>query len=89
MASIPHGGSLVSVEQVESTPEVTKEMLEDKSVKVSYETRVTIFNIANGIFSPLIGFVDKENYQNILPPKEFMRPEVSQVILHAEHAFVD
>jgi sulfate adenylyltransferase len=66
MTSAPHGGKLVSVEQVDPTPERAKEMLEGQKVKVSYETRITIFNIANGIFSPLNGFLNQENCQSVL-----------------------
>ena len=66
MPSIPHGGRLVSVKQVEPTPEKVKDMLEGPKVRVSYETRVTIFNIANSVFSPLQGFMNEEDYQNVL-----------------------
>lgn len=66
MASIPHGGKLVTVEQIKPTQENVKEMLEGPKVKISYETRVTIFNVANSIFSPLKGFMGRDDYQNVL-----------------------
>jgi sulfate adenylyltransferase len=66
MPSVPHGGRLVSVEQVEHTPEKAKDMLEGQKVTISYETRITIFNIANSIFSPLEGFMNLTDYESVL-----------------------
>jgi sulfate adenylyltransferase len=89
MTSIPHGGRLVAVQQIEPTPEKIKDMLEGPKVRISYETRVTIFNIANSVFSPLQGFMNEEDCENVL---ENMRlkddtPWTIPLLLHVPEDF--
>ncbi len=89
MVSVPHGGKLVSVQQVEPTPERTKDMLEGRKVKISYETRVTIFNLANCIFSPLTGFMNQENYRNVIDDMRLANdtPWTIPILLHIPEDF--
>jgi sulfate adenylyltransferase len=89
MPSIPHGGRLVSIEQVEPTPERVKDMLEGQKITVSYETRVTIFNIANSIFSPLQGFMNEADYDNVLENMRLVddNPWTIPLLLHVSQDF--
>jgi sulfate adenylyltransferase len=89
MPSIPHGGRFVSVKQVEPTPERVKDMLEGPKVKISYETRVTIFNIANSVFSPLQGFMNEDDYQNVLDNMRLLddTPWTIPLLLHVPTDF--
>jgi sulfate adenylyltransferase len=66
MTAPPHGGKLVQVKLVSSSPERSKELSENTRIKVSDETRVQIFNIATGILSPLTGFLGKSDYESVL-----------------------
>jgi sulfate adenylyltransferase len=66
MTSSPHGGRLVAIASFKATPEQIKDKLEGPKVQVSNETRITISNIANGILSPLRGFMGKEDYQSVI-----------------------
>ncbi len=66
MASSPHGGKLVTISSYKITPEQIKDKSEALKVQISNETRITISNIANGILSPLTGFLGKEDYQNVI-----------------------
>src|ERR671933_2350500 len=59
---LPHGGKLVNRFVVSG-----KKNLDDMfTVQVSDELRNDIENIADGIFSPLEGFVTEDDFQNIL-----------------------
>ena len=90
MALSPHGGRLVQVRAFESSPEKTKELAENTRVTVSEETRVQMFNISTGVLSPLLGFMGKADYENVL---ENMRladdtPWTIPVLLHVPENFV-
>ena len=90
MALSPHGGRLVQVGAFESSPEKVKELAENTRVTVSEETRVQMFNISTGVLSPLVGFMGKADYENVL---ENMRladdtPWTIPVLLHVPEDFV-
>ncbi len=89
MPSVPHGGRLVSIEQVEQTPEKAKDMLEGQKITVPYETRVTIFNIANSVFSPLCGFMNLADYENVLENMRLVddTPWTIPLLLHVPQDF--
>ncbi len=60
----PHGGTLTSIPDFKEGSLSTSDSRD--FVEISYETAVTVTDLKNGILSPLDGFVDHENYQNIL-----------------------
>ena len=64
MTAPPHGGKLVQVKTIPSSPERNKDLSENSKIRVSNETRVQMFNIATGILSPLTGFMGKADYEN-------------------------
>ena len=66
MTAPPHGGKLVQIKTVSSSPERNKDLSENSKIRVSDETRVQMFNIATGILSPLTGFMGKAEYENVL-----------------------
>jgi len=90
MVSNPHGGKLTSIEQVDvSNPQIRKEMLEGLKVEVPYETKVTIFNISNGVFSPLSGFLNHQEYQSVLDDMRLTddTPWTIPILLHIPQDF--
>ena len=66
MVSVPHGGSLVQIKQVSIDRERAKDLSEAPRVKISHEKQITLFNIANGILSPLAGFMSQEDYRSTI-----------------------
>jgi sulfate adenylyltransferase len=66
MTSPPHGGRLVAVSRLEPSEEVRRELAEAPSIRISDETVVTVRNIANGVYSPLSGFMCENDYRNVL-----------------------
>ncbi|MGI0084585.1 MAG: sulfate adenylyltransferase [Nitrososphaerales archaeon] len=89
MALPAHGGKLIQIAQFDPSPEEMKESLENQTVKISAETKITISNISNGILSPLDGFMTQGDYQNVL---ENMRlsddtPWTIPILLHVPSDF--
>ncbi|MFW9821476.1 MAG: sulfate adenylyltransferase [Candidatus Thorarchaeota archaeon] len=63
----PHGGSLVNKE----LPKMEKERIIDQidefeNIKVNSQTKKVIKNISYGVFSPLEGFMNRNNYEYVL-----------------------
>ena len=72
MPSIPHGGRLVQIKQMSTgSPEIAG-FKDNQKLHVSRETATVVANIANGVFSPLDGFMGENDYLNVL---EHMRLE--------------
>lgn len=67
MVSKPHGGRLVrrktTGKRLEALKEEAKEL---PKIELSYDIAVDIENIANGVFSPLEGFLVQEDYLHVL-----------------------
>ena len=72
MASAPHGGRLVQVPQTTPDSPALAGFGESQRLMVTKETATTVANIANGVFSPLEGFMSEGDYLNVL---EHMRLE--------------
>ncbi len=89
MAPAPHGGRLVQIAQIEASPEKTKELSENLKVVISNETRVAIFNISNGILSPLSGFMSFNDYENVLDSMRLSddTPWTIPLLLHVPEDF--
>ena len=89
MTSTPHGGRLVSIEQIEGTRERIQDASEGLKVKISPETRITIFNIANGVFSPMTGFMTEEDYLNVINNMRLVddTPWTIPLLLHVPEDF--
>ncbi len=66
MSNTPHGGRLVQIRQSSSNPEAFSEFTEEQRLTVSREVVLTVANIANGVFSPVEGFMSENDYLNIL-----------------------
>jgi sulfate adenylyltransferase len=66
MTSSPHGGRLVQIRQASSDSEIFKGFGADQRLKVSKEVAVAVANIANGVFSPIEGFMGENDYVNII-----------------------
>jgi sulfate adenylyltransferase len=72
MTSSPHGGKLVQIAQTSGDSPSLTGFKENQKLKVSKETATVVANIANGVFSPLEGFMAENDYLNVL---EHMRLE--------------
>ncbi|PLV59329.1 sulfate adenylyltransferase [Thermotoga sp. KOL6] len=63
----PHGGHLVNrIVEVEEKKEWERKAKEMKKITVSYWDLSELENIATGLFSPLEGFMVKEDYDSVL-----------------------
>lgn len=63
----PHGGRLISrILRREEKDKVLAKAKEMPSLKLNQESISDVENIAFGVFSPLEGFLGKEDYQNVL-----------------------
>jgi len=72
MTSVPHGGKLVQIRQASKDSPSLAGFKENQRLVVSRETATVVANIANGVFSPLEGFMGENDYLNVL---EHMRLE--------------
>jgi sulfate adenylyltransferase len=72
MTSVPHGGKLVQIKQASKDSPSLAGFKENQKLQVSKETATVVANIANGVFSPLEGFMAENDYLNVL---EHMRLE--------------
>jgi sulfate adenylyltransferase len=68
----PHGGRLVQVKQTSKEGSSLAGFKAGQKLQVSKETVTVVANIANGIFSPLEGFMGENDYLNVI---EHMRLE--------------
>jgi sulfate adenylyltransferase len=90
MAPTPHGGRLVQVsEELETTPEKKRELSENLKVSISDETAVSVFNISQGILSPLEGFMSFNDYENVLDNMRLSNdtPWTIPLLLHVPEDF--
>ncbi|MHB8567551.1 MAG: sulfate adenylyltransferase [Nitrososphaerales archaeon] len=89
MPSIPHGGKLVQVEHFDNSPEKTKDLSSSLKLNISYETRITLFNIQSGIFSPVTGFMGREDYQHVIDDMRLAddTPWTIPLLLHVPEDF--
>jgi len=72
MTNAPHGGRLVQIKQTSKDSPSLAGFKENQRLQVGRETATVVANIANGIFSPLEGFMAENDYLNVL---EHMRLE--------------
>ncbi len=72
MANPPHGGKLVQVKQTSEDSPSLAGFKGSQRLQISKETATVVANIANGIFSPLDGFMAEDDYLNVI---EHMRLE--------------
>jgi sulfate adenylyltransferase len=72
MTNSPHGGKLVQIKQTSGDSPPLAGFKQNQKLHVSKETATLVANIANGIFSPLEGFMGENDYLNVL---EHMRLE--------------
>ena len=66
MANPPHGGKLVQIRQASRDSNEFGGFGPSQKMKVSREVAVTVSNIANGVFSPVEGFMGENDYVNII-----------------------
>ncbi len=66
MPSVPHGGNLVQVREAAQGSESFSGFSKSATLKVDAEARKTVWNIANGVFSPLQGFMGENTYDSVL-----------------------
>ncbi len=81
MPSTPHGGKLVQVNQKDLAESSGRNL----SLTVSAESAVTIQNIAQGILSPIEGFMGRNDYQRVLDEMRLENdiPWTIPILLHA------
>ncbi len=72
MANPPHGGRLVQIKQASQDSPSLAGFEGGQRLRVSRETATVVANIANGVFSPLEGFMAENDYLNVI---EHMRLE--------------
>ena len=66
MTNTPHGGKLVQVKQASRSPEAFGGFTKDQRLVVPREVALTVANIANGVFSPVEGFMGENDYLNVI-----------------------
>ncbi len=66
MVAPPHGGSLVRIEARSPETELTAELREMVQVPVRDEDQVNIENVSRGALSPLEGFMNLADYENVI-----------------------
>jgi len=66
MTSAPHGGKLVQIKQASRNSGGFGGYKKDQRLQVSREVVMTVANIANGVFSPVEGFMGENDYLNII-----------------------
>jgi sulfate adenylyltransferase len=72
MPNSPHGGKLVQIKQASRESQGLAGFNANQKIRVTKETATVVSNLANGIFSPLEGFMGENDYLNVL---EHMRLE--------------
>ncbi|MDA4118068.1 MAG: sulfate adenylyltransferase [Thaumarchaeota archaeon] len=72
MTNTPHGGNLVQIKQMSKDSSALAGFRENQKLQITKETATVVSNIANGIFSPIEGFMGENDYLNVL---EHMRLE--------------
>ncbi len=89
MSLSPHGGRLVSVSTFTNSPEKSKDLGENSTVKVTQETMVQMFNISTGVLSPLTGFMGKADFENVIDNMRLAddTPWTIPVLLHVPETF--
>ncbi len=65
MVSAPHGGTLVQVKQGAREGDF-EGFAKGQSLTVSDETRTVVMNIANGVLSPIDGFMGEDQYVSVI-----------------------
>jgi sulfate adenylyltransferase len=67
LVSNPHGGKLIRVQQVQMYNSKLKDLRENKlKLRVSSEVKTTLRNLANGVLSPLEGFMCWDDYLHVI-----------------------
>ena len=66
MVARPHGGRLIQIAPVKAAPESLKELGELQQLPINDDVAATVYNIANGILSPLSGFMGRGDCQSVL-----------------------
>ena len=66
MPATPHGGTLVQVQELAPAAKEFDGFSESSRVKVDAETIKTVWNMANGVYSPLDGFMERDEYASVL-----------------------
>ncbi len=66
MANAPHGGKLVQIRQASRDSNEFGGFGPSQKMRVSREIAVMVANIANGVFSPVEGFMGENDYFNII-----------------------
>ena len=65
MVSVPHGGKLVQTRQLADSSDFGG-FSKDQTISIGRETENLIANIANGVFSPLEGFMGQNDYTSVI-----------------------
>jgi sulfate adenylyltransferase len=66
MVNPAHGGKLVQIKQASRDSPSMTGFNENQKLMVSRETATVVANIANGVFSPLEGFMGENDYLNVI-----------------------
>ena len=84
MVSRPHGGRLVQLEEASLKADKLKELKEYPSIRVSEDAVVTASNIAQGILSPLEGFMGEADYRAVIDSMRLTNdvPWTIPILLH-------
>ncbi|HKT22515.1 MAG TPA: sulfate adenylyltransferase, partial [Nitrososphaerales archaeon] len=65
MVSQPHGGKLVQVRE-HASPSAFDGFSKSQKIAVSRDMWNTVANLANGVFSPLDGFMEEDDYLSVI-----------------------
>lgn len=66
MPASPHGGTLVQVKQAPSDSGVFEGFSDACRLSIGQETQKIVWNLGNGVFSPLKGFMGEGDYANVI-----------------------
>ncbi len=89
MTAHPHGGPLVQIKEVGQNSEVLAGFKSNQILEVGQDVKLAITNIANGVLSPLEGFMSENDYLNVLDQTRLENdvPWTIPVLLHADKEF--
>ncbi len=90
LPSSPHGGKLIQIRRAGVEDDATKELAENElKLQVSSQERSALRNLADGILSPLEGFMGCDDYSHVISEMRLSNgvPWTIPLLLHAPEDF--
>ncbi len=90
MISKPHGGKIVEKYlDLNTSEEIKKDYSRLPSIEISYDKLQEVLNLATGVFSPLEGFMNEEDYKSVLIRSRLANdiPWTIPIVLDVDNSF--